>query len=60
MRHHAGQISGFLEMHDFLERFAAPAPDDPGATMTPAGSFKFSNVRSGLIVGLVRGLYLIR
>jgi SP family sugar:H+ symporter-like MFS transporter len=39
-----GQISGFLEMQDFLQRFGEPGPD---------GSFHFSNVRSGLIVALV-------
>ena len=37
-----GQISGFLEMEDFLKRFA-DKHDPP----------KFSNVRSGLIVGMV-------
>lgn len=41
-----GQISGFLEMHDFLERFSDQT--DP-ATVGPA----FSNVRSGTIVGLL-------
>ena len=40
----AGQISGFLEMHDFLERFGEQQGD---------GSYKFGNIRSGLIVGLV-------
>lgn len=54
---HIGQISGFLEMHDFLQRFATPAPNDKSATMTPSGPYKFSNVRSGLIVGLVSLLY---
>lgn len=40
-----GQISGFLEMKNFLERYGEPGPD---------GAFHFSNARSGLIVGLVR------
>lgn len=40
-----GQISGFLEMKNFLQRYGEPGPD---------GSFQFSNVRAGLIVGLVR------
>lgn len=41
-------------MPDFLQRFAVPAPaGDTSATMTPTGPYKFSNVRSGLIVGLV-------
>ncbi|KFZ18084.1 hypothetical protein V501_01362 [Pseudogymnoascus sp. VKM F-4519 (FW-2642)] len=39
-----GQISGFLEMKVFLERFGEPSSD---------GTFFFSNVRSGLIVGLL-------
>ncbi|GKT43459.1 hexose transporter 2 [Colletotrichum spaethianum] len=39
-----GQVSGFLEMPDFLERFGEAGPD---------GTFHFSNVRSGLIVGLL-------
>ncbi|GKT55864.1 hexose transporter [Colletotrichum tofieldiae] len=39
-----GQVSGFLEMPDFLERFGEARPD---------GTFHFSNVRSGLIVGLL-------
>lgn len=38
-----GQISGFLEMPDFLNRFAQKGPDGPA----------FSTVRSGLIVGMV-------
>lgn len=38
-----GQISGFLEMDDFLRNFADQR--------NPLG---FSNVRSGLIVGMVR------
>ncbi|KAK7995750.1 hypothetical protein PG991_015217 [Apiospora marii] len=40
-----GQISGFLEMPNFLERFGSPQP--------PNGEFGFSNTRSGLIVGLL-------
>lgn len=39
-----GQISGFLEMRDFLDRFGQHRPD---------GTAYFSNVRSGLIVSLV-------
>ncbi|CAG7977449.1 unnamed protein product [Penicillium salamii] len=39
-----GQISGFLEMKDFLERYGELGPD---------GDYHFSNVRSGLIVGLL-------
>ncbi|CAG7916568.1 unnamed protein product [Penicillium olsonii] len=39
-----GQISGFLEMEDFLERYGELGPD---------GAYRFSNVRSGLIVGLL-------
>ncbi|KAI1776817.1 general substrate transporter [Hypoxylon cercidicola] len=39
-----GQISGFLEMPDFLRRFGELQPD---------GSYGFSNVRTGLIVGLL-------
>ena len=39
-----GQISGFLEMPDFLARFS---------DTTKNGEPAFSNVRSGLIVGLV-------
>lgn len=39
-----GQISGFLEMPDFLQRYGELGPD---------GDYHFSNVRSGLIVGLV-------
>ena len=41
-----GQISGFLEMNDFKQRFAQLKPD---------GTYKFNNVRSGLIVSLVSG-----
>ena len=40
----AGQISGFLQMPDFLQRFG----EDQGS-----GPPKFGNIRSGLIVGLV-------
>lgn len=40
-----GQISGFLEMPDFLERFGQRKAD---------GTPYFSDVRSGLIVALVR------
>lgn len=39
-----GQISGFLEMRVFLERFGETKPD---------GTLYFSNVRSGLIVALL-------
>ncbi|KAI0152638.1 general substrate transporter [Xylariaceae sp. FL1272] len=40
-----GQISGFLEMPDFLRRFAELNPED--------GSYSFSTVRQGLVVGLL-------
>ena len=40
----AGQISGFLAMEDFLQRFG----QDQGN-----GTYQFDNIRSGLIVGLV-------
>lgn len=40
-----GQISGFLEMKDFLRRYGEPSGD---------GTYHFTNARSGLIVGLVR------
>lgn len=40
-----GQISGFLAMPNFLERF--------GQFNHQTGNFYFSNVRSGLIVALV-------
>jgi SP family sugar:H+ symporter-like MFS transporter len=40
-----GQISGFLEMPDFLEKFADQKDAD--------GQRKFSNWKSGLIVALV-------
>ena len=39
-----GQISGFLEMPDYLERFGE---------LNEHGKYYFSNVRSGLIVGLL-------
>jgi SP family sugar:H+ symporter-like MFS transporter len=39
-----GQISGFLEMDNFLRRYGELGSD---------GSYHFSNVRSGLIVALV-------
>jgi MFS transporter, SP family, sugar:H+ symporter len=39
-----GQISGFLEMEVFLQRFGEP---------NSTGKYAFSNVRSSLIVGLV-------
>lgn len=39
-----GQISGFLEMQDFLQRYGEQKAD---------GTYYFSNVRSGLIVALV-------
>ncbi|KAL2788634.1 general substrate transporter [Aspergillus keveii] len=39
-----GQISGFLEIDNFLERYGQQKDD---------GTFYFSNVRSGLIVGLL-------
>lgn len=39
-----GQISGFLEMRDFLQRFGNEGPPDDR---------KFSSVRSGTIVGLL-------
>jgi len=44
-----GQISGFLEMRVFLERFGEPTPV---TTEHPYGYY-FTNVRSGLIVALV-------
>lgn len=40
-----GQISGFLEMEDFLQRY--------GEFNFQDNAYEFSNVRSGLIVGLV-------
>ncbi|KAJ5576925.1 Major facilitator superfamily domain general substrate transporter [Penicillium sp. DV-2018c] len=39
-----GQISGFLAMPNFLERYGQPLPD---------GTFHFTNVRSGLVVALL-------
>lgn len=39
-----GQISGFLEMENFLQRYGELGND---------GKYHFSNARSGLIVGLV-------
>ncbi|KAJ5553836.1 hypothetical protein N7513_003795 [Penicillium frequentans] len=39
-----GQISGFLEMKDFLRRYGEPSGD---------GTYHFTNVRSGLIVALL-------
>lgn len=44
-----GQISGFLEMNVFLQRFGQRTTD---LTTYPTGYY-FTNVRSGLIVGLV-------
>ncbi|KAG9244846.1 MFS sugar transporter-like protein [Calycina marina] len=44
-----GQISGFLEMRVFLERFGIPT----AVTDTNETGYYFSNVRSGLIVGLL-------
>lgn len=43
-----GQISGFLEMPDFLQRFGQRHDD---------GTYYFSNVRAGLIVALVSTLH---
>ena len=39
-----GQISGFLDMPEFLQRFGTLGPD---------GKYHFSNAISGTIVGLV-------
>lgn len=39
-----GQISGFQEMDNYKERYGEMGPD---------GSYSFSNVRAGLIVGLL-------
>lgn len=39
-----GQISGFLAMQNFLQRYGEPGP---------GGKYQFSNVRAGLIVALV-------
>lgn len=43
-----GQISGFLEMNNFLLRYGEPGPGT-----TPGTTHHFTNVRAGLIVGLV-------
>jgi SP family sugar:H+ symporter-like MFS transporter len=45
-----GQISGFLQMSVFLQRFG-----EPGGPSTPEnpGGYQFNNVRAGVIVGLV-------
>lgn len=43
-----GQISGFMEMKNYLQRYGEPGKD----------GYEFSNVRSGLIVGLVSLQYL--
>lgn len=45
-----GQISGFLEMENFLSRF--------GQFNASEGKYEFTNVRSGLIVALVSSLFL--
>lgn len=45
-----GQISGFLEMKNYKQRYAQRQPD---------GTHSFSNVRSGLIVSLVRESYRV-
>lgn len=45
-----GQISGFLEMENFLSRF--------GQFNASKGKYEFTNVRSGLIVALVSSLPL--
>lgn len=44
-----GQISGFTTMKDFKMRFAEYNP--------ATGEYVFSNVRNGLIVGLVCPLF---
>jgi SP family sugar:H+ symporter-like MFS transporter len=44
-----GQISGFLEMQVFLQRFGQPGP----VTKDSPTGYHFTNVRSGLIVALV-------
>jgi SP family sugar:H+ symporter-like MFS transporter len=49
-----GQISGFLEMPVFLERFGQYV----GVSGNNPTGYAFSNVRSGLIVGLVSDLPL--
>jgi SP family sugar:H+ symporter-like MFS transporter len=50
-----GQISGFLEMDVFLKRFGQPSSD----LVTNPSGYYFTNVRSGLIVGLVSCRYTI-
>jgi len=47
-----GQISGFLEMDVFLQRFGQPTTV---SKKNPSGWY-FTNVRSGLIVAMVRSL----
>jgi SP family sugar:H+ symporter-like MFS transporter len=49
-----GQISGFLEMDVFLRRFGQPTTD----LVNHPNGFYFTNVRSGLIVGLVCLFYM--
>ena len=44
-----GQISGFLEMDVFLQRFG----EYVGVSDTNPSGYHFTNVRSGLIVGIV-------
>lgn len=48
-----GQISGFLEMQVFLEYFGERSTD----LATHPSGYYFTNVRSGLIVGLVSHLH---
>lgn len=45
-----GQISGFLEMPNFLQRYGQQQAD---------GTYYFSNARSGLIVALVRHAWTV-
>lgn len=45
-----GQISGFLQMKGSLERYGEQGSD---------GTHYFSNVRSGLVVGLVCGIQTV-
>lgn len=45
-----GQISGIMEMKDFLQRFGELGKD---------GKYSFTNVRSGLIVGLVSFVFVL-
>lgn len=47
-----GQISGFLEMPDFLNRFGYQPPANPGPVSFD-NPRQFGNVRSGTIVGLL-------